>query len=385
MEEDDYAPPGDEALPPAAGRWAGRELRGLRAAAGLGSLLSFCGSSFILYCCFLLRKKSGGWQVGRATGGGLRLLALLSAADVISDASAALHSALDRSGTDEWWCRAEGIAEVALGLPPVLCTGCISYALWHNAFASAELRRRGHQFFWRYAFFCVVVPAVLAAAGAALGAFDAPGGCGWGPANRWRLVVFYGPLSLTVLWNVGASAAVARAVRAAYRRHGHSLSASPGASIARRLLMYPWVPVLTWAAAGALRAYQQLGDGSAPYDLAAVAAGLSRSQGLWDVIVYGTDPAQGFGEALRGACREPDTAPDGGYGPPLHRAPSEAARVALITNPSLPELQAELAPFAAADEAVPIASGAAPAGDPEAVAVSGGDYTPITDNIAVAS
>lgn len=143
------------------------------------------------------------------------------------------------------------------------------------------------------------MPLLAAVLGLGLGIYGRDGergGC-WIADGTLRLAFFYVPLWAVIAFNAAVYWTVSREFRRALRRHGHSLAPRAGSgSKVHRLKYYPAVLAWTWLFGTVDRVCEACGRSY--FALALLHHGFGRSQGLWNCVVYGTDPMQEFRATL---------------------------------------------------------------------------------------
>eukprot|EP01063_Lacrimia_lanifica_P008742 TRINITY_DN1578_c0_g1_i7.p1 TRINITY_DN1578_c0_g1~~TRINITY_DN1578_c0_g1_i7.p1 ORF type:complete len:672 (+),score=181.84 TRINITY_DN1578_c0_g1_i7:45-2060(+) len=287
-----------KAAPDGAGMpfWDAAERRTLDIIVVVFASLSLIGSAAIVaaYVQFQLTSMT------------MKLLLVLSAADILSDVVAIAGVAAGDAGG----CGALGFLTTWLDLPPVLLTLCMSTTLYYSVFVKpskrhdadgeeeeegADRQRRQNRMVNVVAasiIFSFVCPLILAAIGAGQGYYGpvAFGFC-WIQDAGMRFTFFYVPLWATILTNTGVYSMVWWTYRQAMKERHGVLGETRTTSSAHRLKYYPAVLVLTWGFATINRIYES-STGGYSFPLTVLHYAFCRSQGLFNFIVYGTDPRQ---------------------------------------------------------------------------------------------
>eukprot|EP00756_Hemistasia_phaeocysticola_P060725 Hpha_TRINITY_DN4276_c0_g1::TRINITY_DN4276_c0_g1_i1::g.186594::m.186594 len=278
-------------FPTAAGhQYSSEQLAAVDVVVAVSTSLSLFGSLTICATYFVLRKID-------EVHINLRLLVWLSLSDIVQNiiVLASLNVKYGDPG-----CGVVAFLETAADLSTVLWTAAMSCALWYTVFRRDEGGMRGDAFIGRYCLFCFGVPLLVALCGVWFDVYgrDHQGNSCWVGDPTMRLVFFFIPLWVVVAFNTVVYAMVHYEFKRALQRHKHPLSAGSGmeGSKAHRLKYYPAVLAFTWLFGTINRFMEACGQYS--YPIYVLHHGLGRSQGLWNLLVYGADPMQEFRSVL---------------------------------------------------------------------------------------
>ena len=264
------------------------EKTAMLAVQGVAASLSTVGSAVILW--FILRRSPNASL-------SMRLLAWLSVADIISNVVTFVGLGV-RSPHPA--CETLGFLVTAADLAPIMFTACMSGSLCHTIFLGYKSPNKGDASTVPYAFFSFGVPLLFATVGAAEGAYGDSGfGFCWVEDQTERLFFFYIPLWLVIVFNTVGYASIAWAYQQAVMKQCGGGQGS-GTSKVHRLKYYPAVLVLTWGFGTVNRVSQQTGVNSVA--LMTLQHAFSRSQGVFNCLLYVTDPVQPARVLLEAAC-----------------------------------------------------------------------------------
>eukprot|EP01060_Flectonema_neradi_P024775 TRINITY_DN33657_c0_g1_i1.p1 TRINITY_DN33657_c0_g1~~TRINITY_DN33657_c0_g1_i1.p1 ORF type:complete len:359 (+),score=65.65 TRINITY_DN33657_c0_g1_i1:73-1077(+) len=272
------------------------ELDVLRTASAIAASISFIGSAIIIFSYLKF-------------GGNIRLLICLSVADIVSDVVSLVSLAIESGETTA--CKAVAFLITWVDLVPIFWSASISASLFITIFMSYKFGKKGDAYFRYYFVFSWGVPLIIGIIGLAKDEYgDAESVHCWVKDDGLRLLYFYLPLWIVVLVNTVVYALIIREYKKVVVQHHGPVNSS---SSLHRLHLYPAVLVFAWLPGTINRILQATGD--PPFAFSVLHVLFGRSLGLFNAIVYGTDPMQALHPRLASwmKCKrhvaEPSTEP----------------------------------------------------------------------------
>ena len=216
-------------------------------------------------------------------------------------------SALDSSNPDALenpsaLCVAQAAIETFASLSSVLWTTAIAATLYMSVFLRLTADEVKSSVKWYYVA-CYGIPLIVSVIPFTFN--------GYGPAGAWcwikdrylamRLVGFYVPLILAIVFNGVVYTRVVRLINRTYKTGADQASAKQIDNTTRKLRVYPFILVIVWLPAMVNRVYEFATDEQS-YTLFLLQTIFSSSQGMLNALVYGF--SRGVREALGQSLHE---------------------------------------------------------------------------------
>ena len=220
-------------------------------------------------------------------GGNIKLLIWLSIADIVSDIVSLVSLAVPVG--DTVGCKVIGFLTTWVDLVPIFWSACISVSLSITIFLSYKFGKKGDAYFPSYFVFSWGLPLLTAIIGAFKNDYgDAGSGLCWVKDEGQRLLYFYLPLWFVVVFNAIVYALIIHEYKKVVVQHHGPVNST--SSRLHRLHLYPAVLILAWLPGTVNRIVQAAGEDVFAFEVLHIIFG--RSLGLFNAIVYGTDPMQ---------------------------------------------------------------------------------------------
>jgi len=199
-------------------------------------------------------------------------------------------------------CVAQAAIETFASLSSVLWTTAIAATLYMSVFLRLTADEVKSSVKWYYVA-CYGIPLIVAIIPFTFN--------GYGPAGAWcwikdkylamRIVGFYLPLILAIIFNAVVYTRVVRLINRTYKTGADQASAKQIDNTTRKLRVYPFILVIVWLPAMINRTYE-LSTGEQSYTLFLLQQIFSSSQGMFNALVYGF--SRGVREALGQSLHE---------------------------------------------------------------------------------
>ncbi len=199
-------------------------------------------------------------------------------------------------------CVAQAAIETYASLSSVLWTTAIAATLYQSVFMRKTADEVKSSIKWYYVA-CYGFPLLITIIPFTFG--------GYGPAGAWcwikeryiamRIVGFYLPLILAIIFNAVVYTFVVRLINRTYKTGADQASAKQIDNTTRKLRVYPFILLIVWLPAMINRTYE-LSTGEQSYSLFLIQQIFSSSQGMWNAMVYGF--SRGVREALGQSLHE---------------------------------------------------------------------------------